>query len=32
MGDQPHIGNGRYIMEADFVGLGVRWKLDALKR
>jgi long-chain fatty acid transport protein len=30
-GDQPRIGNGRYVMEADFVGLGVRWKLDALK-
>lgn len=31
-GDQPHIGNGRYIMEADYVGLGVRWKLDPFKR
>jgi long-chain fatty acid transport protein len=31
-GDQPHIGNGRYIMEADFVGLGVRWKLDPLAK
>jgi long-chain fatty acid transport protein len=30
-GDRPTIGNGRYTMEADFVGLGVRWKLDPLK-
>jgi len=30
-GDQPSIGNGRYVMEADYVGLGVRWKLDPLK-
>jgi long-chain fatty acid transport protein len=32
VGDRPTIGNGRYIMEADYVGLGVRWKLDPLKR
>lgn len=31
-GDVPAIGNGRYEMEADFVGLGVRWKLDPLER
>ncbi len=31
-GDQPRIGNGRYIVEADFVGLGVRWKLDPLAK
>jgi long-chain fatty acid transport protein len=30
-GDAPTIGNGRYVLEADFVGLGVRWKLDPLK-
>jgi long-chain fatty acid transport protein len=30
-GDQPTIGNGHYAMEADFVGLGVRWLLDPLK-
>jgi long-chain fatty acid transport protein len=27
-GDRPAIGNGKYNMEADFVGVGVRWKLD----
>jgi long-subunit fatty acid transport protein len=27
-GDRPAIGNGKYVMEADFVGLGVRWQLD----
>jgi long-chain fatty acid transport protein len=32
VGDPPRIGNGRYIMEADFVGLGVRWKLDPLAK
>jgi long-chain fatty acid transport protein len=31
-GDRPAIGNGRYEMEADYVGLGVRWKLDAWQR
>jgi long-chain fatty acid transport protein len=31
MGDAPTIGNGSYAMEADFIGLGVRWKLDPLK-
>lgn len=30
-GDRPAIGNGKYTMEADFVGLGVRWKLDPWK-
>lgn len=28
VGDRPVIGNGKYTMEADFVGLGLRWKLD----
>jgi long-chain fatty acid transport protein len=31
-GDRPAIGNGRYELEADYVGLGVRWKLDPLQR
>lgn len=31
-GDRPAIGNGKYVMEADFVGIGVRWKLDAWQR
>jgi long-subunit fatty acid transport protein len=31
-GDRPAIGNGRYEMEGDYVGLGVRWKLDPLQR
>lgn len=28
VGDRPAIGNGRYVMEANFVGLGVRWLMD----
>jgi long-chain fatty acid transport protein len=31
-GDVPAIGNGRYVMEADYVGLGLRWKLDPFQR
>lgn len=27
-GDRPAIGNGKYTVEADMVGLGLRWKLD----
>ena len=30
-GDRPAIGNGKYVMEANFLGIGVRWKLDELK-
>ncbi len=26
VGDQPAIGNGKYVVEANFVGLGVRWR------
>ena len=29
VGDRPAIGNGKYVMEANFVGLGLRWLLDA---
>ncbi len=29
VGDRPAIGNGKYVMEADYVGIGIRWKLDA---
>ena len=28
VGDRPAIGNGEYAVEADFVGLGLRWKID----
>jgi len=28
VGDRPAIGNGDYVIEADFVGLGVRWLID----
>ncbi len=28
VGDVPAIGNGRYTVEADFVALGLRWRLD----
>ncbi|MDB4988973.1 MAG: rane protein in aromatic hydrocarbon degradation [Myxococcaceae bacterium] len=27
-GDRPAIGNGRYAIEADFVAIGMRWKID----
>ena len=27
-GDRPAIGNGKYAIEADYVGLGLRWKID----
>jgi long-chain fatty acid transport protein len=32
VGDRPAIGNGDYEVEGDFVGLGVRWLLDAPER
>ncbi|MFM2419506.1 MAG: hypothetical protein RL385_4229, partial [Pseudomonadota bacterium] len=32
VGDRPAIGNGRYRTEADYVGLGVRYKLADYKR
>lgn len=28
VGDRPAIGNGDYTMEADIVGVGLRWKID----
>jgi long-subunit fatty acid transport protein len=28
VGDRPAIGNGKYVMEGNIVGLGLRWKLD----
>lgn len=28
VGDRPAIGNGKYVMEANYVGLGLRFKLD----
>jgi len=31
VGDRPAIGNGRYRMEADYVGVGLRYKLAAYK-
>jgi long-chain fatty acid transport protein len=32
VGDRPAIGNGRYRTEADYVGLGLRYKLADYKR
>ena len=31
-GEPPRIGNGRYIIEADYVAIGLRWHLDAPAR
>jgi long-chain fatty acid transport protein len=31
VGDRPAIGNGRYRTEADYVGLGIRYKLASFK-
>ncbi|MFT3928102.1 MAG: outer membrane protein transport protein [Myxococcales bacterium] len=30
-GDRPAIGNGKYVMEANFIGLGLRWKFDEMQ-
>jgi len=32
VGDRPAIGNGKYVVEANFVGLGVRWLIDDVAR
>ncbi len=32
VGDRPAIGNGKYVVEANFVGLGVRWLIDDTAR
>ena len=32
VGDRPAIGNGKYTMETDFLGVALRWTLDPYKR